>query len=115
MTKDETPLLSKSRFMAGLQCSGRLYSQCFQRELATPPDAARQARFDAGTRIGELARRLYLGGAYISKPFFQHAQAVERTREELESARARPIFEGGFPEDGLRVRVAFEVILRAAL
>ena len=43
MAGDDIPLLSKSRFTSGLQCSRKLYLSCFQPDLGTPPDAAQQA------------------------------------------------------------------------
>ena len=48
--------LSKSRYLAGLQCLKRLYLEIHARELATPFDAGTQAILDVGTRVGELAR-----------------------------------------------------------
>jgi len=98
------PLLSKTRYAAGLQCAGRLYRMCFQPELATPPDAAQQARFDAGTRVGELARNLRPGGVLIDEPFFRHDDAVARTRALLANGATSAICEAGFTEAGVRIR-----------
>ena len=33
------PTLSKSRFMAGIQCEKRLYLECYHRDLADPVGA----------------------------------------------------------------------------
>ena len=63
--RDKIPLLSKSRFMSGLQCHKRLYLECFHPELATPPNEQQQAVFDAGTEFGALARRLFPRGLLI--------------------------------------------------
>ncbi len=95
---NEVALLSKSRFMTGLECPRRLYLQCFQSELATRPNATQQARLDKGTRIGELARKLWPDGVYISEQFSEHPRAVELTRTEIERGNARPTFEGGSPK-----------------
>ena len=46
------PTLSKSKYLAGLQCELRVWQQVHEKELATPPDAATQARFDAGNELG---------------------------------------------------------------
>ena len=43
--------LSKSKFLAGLQCLKRLYLQCYQRELAGKPDEKLQAIFDQGKEV----------------------------------------------------------------
>jgi len=104
MTRDSLPLLSKSRFTAGLQCLGRLYRTCYQRELATLPDAAQQARFDAGTRVGEIARELRPGGVLITEPAFRHDAAVTRTRSLIHGGSADALYEAGFTEGGVRVR-----------
>ena len=57
--------LSKSRFMAGLQCLKRLYLETYARHLADPRDPASQAVLDSGTRVGELARQRFPGGVLI--------------------------------------------------
>ena len=105
MPRSPLPLLSKSRFLAGLQCHKRLYLECYERALATPPDAARQAIFDAGAAVGVLARGLFPGGMLVTDDHFDHDRAVERTRSLLARAEAPAIFEAAFTEDGVRVRV----------
>ena len=57
MSPDRSVLLSKSRFLAGLQCLKRLYLDCHHRELADPVDATHQAVFDSGHAVGALARQ----------------------------------------------------------
>ena len=52
--RDKIPLLSKSRFMFGLQRHKRLYLECFHSELATPLNEQQQAVFDAGTEFGAI-------------------------------------------------------------
>ncbi len=111
MPRDSLPLLSKSRLTAGLQCPGRLYRQCYQRELATPPDAATQARFDAGTRVGEIARELRPGGTLINEPAFKHEDAVRRTRSLLSNGANNTLYEAAFTEGGVRVRA--DILARA--
>ena len=61
------PLLSKSRFLAGLQCDKRLYLECYERELAAPPDEAQEAIFATGTAVGVLARALHPGGVLVDE------------------------------------------------
>ena len=79
MAGDALPLLSKSRYTAGLQCSRKLYLSCFQPELGTPPDAAQQSVFDTGSLVGEIARDLRPGGVLVDEPYYLHDDAVERT------------------------------------
>lgn len=99
------PGLSKSRFIAGLQCERRLWLQVHARELATPADAAQQAILDAGSEVGRCAHRLFPGGVLVSEAYDQHAAALERTRELLADAAVPAIFEAGFSHAGVRIRV----------
>lgn len=58
MTRAITPLLSKSRFGAGLQCPKRLFLQCYSPELAEAPDVSQQAVMDSGIAVGRMPRQL---------------------------------------------------------
>ena len=78
-SRETIPLLSKSRFMAGLQCHKRLYLECYHPDLADPIPESTQARFDTGTRVGELARSLFPGGILIHSDHFHHEQAMAAT------------------------------------
>jgi hypothetical protein len=112
MARKSVPPLSKTRFVAGLQCLGRLYRMCHQPELATPPDAAQQARFDAGKRVGEIARELRPGGVLIAEPASRHDDAVVRTRSHFTAGADKPIYEAAFTESGVRIRADILVRLR---
>ena len=105
MARDPIPLLSKSRFMSGLQCLRKLYLACYQPELSTRPDSAQQARFDAGSEAGELARKLRPGGVLIDEPYDRHREAVDRTGALLDQDDVPAIYEAGFTEDNVRIRV----------
>ena len=105
------PSLSKSRFQHGLQCLKRLYLETFHRDLADPVDAARQAIFDSGSAVGELARERFPGGLLVDESYFEHRQAVERTRSLLNNASVPAIYEAGFTFEGIRTRV--DVLRRA--
>ena len=105
MARDSIPLLSKSRFMSGLQCLRKLYLTCYQPDLGTPPDSAQQALFDAGSRVGEIARELRPGGVLIDEPYDRHREAVDRTGALLDQDDVPAIYEAGFTEDNVRIRV----------
>ena len=98
------PLLSKSRFIAGLQCHKRLFFECFNRELADEVTEQQQAIFDSGTGVGELARDLCPGGVLISEDYFNHEGAVASTLQALSASEVPPIYEGAFVHDGVRIR-----------
>ncbi len=98
-------MLSKSRFLAGLQCHLRLWYQCYDRELASEVSAAQQAIFDSGHEVGKLATELYPDGALIDEPYYQHKQAVESTLKAMQDPDVKAIYEAAFVYEGVRIRV----------
>ena len=105
MPAQSTPQLSKSRFMAGLQCLKRLYLECYQRELADPIDPSQQNLFDMGTTVGELARKVYQSGKLIDEKYFEHTQAVNSTESILKNSLVGTLFEPAFSFEEIRTRV----------
>jgi predicted RecB family nuclease len=86
--------LSKSRYMAGLQCPKRLYLESHARELMGEPDAGTQAILDAGTRVGALARGWVPGGVLVDAPHSQVAEGVAQTAARLRDPGVRTLYEG---------------------
>ena len=99
------PTLSKSRFMAGIQCEKRLYLECYHKDLADPVDANQQAVFDSGTDVGVLARQLYPGGILIDVDFMHFPKALSLTKTALGGKIQVPLFEAAFQFDDVRTRV----------
>jgi len=99
------PLLSKSKFLAGLQCPLRLWYVCYEPDLAAPLTPSQKALFSMGQRVGELARQRYPGGVLIGQNHFHHDDAVRSTREALNGPRTPAIYEAAFTFDGIRIRV----------
>ncbi len=97
--------LSKSRYLAGLQCERRLWLTARRPELRTPPDAAQQAVFDQGHRVGELAHRLFPGGVLVEEGPDRLPEALERTRALLADPSVPAIFEAAFVHGEVQVRV----------
>jgi predicted RecB family nuclease len=97
-------MLSKSRYLAGCQCTRRLWLGCYGRELATEPDAARAWRFDAGSEIGRHARALFPGGVLVGEDAWRHGEAIVRTRQLLAAPAVPAIFEGAVAHAGVRIR-----------
>jgi hypothetical protein len=98
------PLLSKSRFAAGLQCHKRLYLECYHRDLMDPLEPGRKALFDAGTRVGLVARNRW-PGLWIEQDYLHHDQAVESTARALRDPGLAAVHEAAFTFEGVRVRV----------
>ena len=104
------PRLSKSRFMAGLQCHKRLYLELYTSDLSGPVDATTQARFDVGTTVGELARHRYPNGQLIAHDHQHHADAVVQTRALLDAPRVPALYEAAFSHDDVAVRA--DIVVR---
>ena len=107
----KSPQLSKSGFLAGLQCLKRLYLECHHRELADPVEAGQQAIFDTGTAVGELARQRFPGGVLIEEQYFEHSQAVRSTQTLLSDDSVPALYEPAFTFRGVRTRV--DVLIRS--
>lgn len=96
--------LSKSKYLAGLQCHKRLYLEVHHPERATPPDPATQAVLDMGTEIGIHARGLFPGGVLIDEGHRQRDEALARTASVVADPSVTAVFEGAFQHDGVFVR-----------
>jgi hypothetical protein len=53
--------ISKSKFVAGVQCLKRLYLQVHEPGLGAGPDASDQAIMEQGREVGLLARQMFPG------------------------------------------------------
>jgi hypothetical protein len=103
--RDSIPLLSKSRFMAGLQCHKRLFLECYPSVSRDPVGPATRALFEAGARVGAVARGLFAGGVRIGEEARTHDDAVLQTYRALEEPGTTAIYEAAFNHDNVRVRV----------
>ena len=99
------PILSKTRFLAGLQCHLHLWYECYNRELKSEVDPIQQAVFDTGHEVGRLATELYSGGVRIEEDHFHHEEAVQSTLQVLKNPEVPAIYEAAFLEDGVSIRV----------
>ncbi len=85
-------VLSKSRYLNGLQCPKLLWIALNDSERISEPDAATQHIFDQGHLVGELAKKLFPEG--IDVPTEDFMDTIKKTRELL--CQRKPLFEGGF-------------------
>lgn len=105
MSSQTSPQLSKSRFLAGLQCLKRLYLDCYQLNLADALGPSQQALFDAGTAVGELARQRFPHGKLIQEQYFEHSQALKSTQDLLTDTSVPALYEAAFAFESIRTRV----------
>lgn len=88
--------LSKTRFLAGVQCLKRLYLEVHAPELAAAVDAERQIMLDMGKEVGEKARERFPGGQLIKESHRQTEAALHRTADLMRDVSVPAIYEGAF-------------------
>lgn len=96
--------ISKSKFVAGVQCLKRLYFQVHQPELAAEPDEASTAVIEQGRQVGLVAQKAFPGGVTVEAGPRELDKALKATRELVNKAEASAIFEGTFQHEGVLVR-----------
>ncbi len=94
-------LLTKSKYMNGLQCLKLLWLVFNDPAKVSDPDAAKQHIFDQGHLVGELAKQLYPGG--INIPHDNFRENINRTAQLTAGRKA--LFEAGFMSGKLFCRV----------
>ena len=67
-------LLSKSKYITGLQCLKYLWTSINDSEAVPEPNTETQYIFYQGHRVGELATKLYLEGIYLDTDDFMSAK-----------------------------------------
>jgi hypothetical protein len=98
-----TPRISKSKFVAGVQCLKRLYWQVYDPELgARIPN---RLVIEQGEEVGRLARLMFPGGVEVEAGRDNLGGAVRITRELVRNPAVPAIFEGAFEHGGVFVRV----------
>lgn len=95
------PTLTKSKYLAGLQCPKLLWITFNDSGKIPPVDPGTQFIFDQGHEVGGLAKKLYPSGVDI--PYNSFKESVERTKELLN--QRRPLFEASILADNLYARV----------
>jgi hypothetical protein len=94
-------MLSKSRYLNGIQCPRLLWISCNEPERIPKPDAATQHVFDQGRFVGELAKKLFPNGIDIPQGDFM--ENIATTKELL--AKRKPLFEAGIRSEKIYCRV----------
>ena len=96
--------LSKSKFVAGVQCIKRLYLQIHQPELAEVSDEGQITRLEQGHEVGLLAQSRFPGGLMVG---FEQGMdgALAETMALLEKPSTPAIFEATFSGSNVLVRV----------
>ena len=93
-------LLTKSKYIIGLQCPRCLWVMMHEKARIPEPDAATQHLFDQGHLAGNLAKSCFPGGIDISEDDFM--KNINTTKELLK--KRKPLFEAGIMADNLYSR-----------
>jgi predicted RecB family nuclease len=96
-------LITKSKYVAGIQCLRRLYFIAHQPELAVELGESSQSIIEQGREVGLLARQMFPGGvAFESR---NREEAIRATRELIDNPEISAVFESAFEHRGVFVRV----------
>jgi hypothetical protein len=88
-------ILSKSKYLKGLQCPKLLWTECHNKEKIPEPDILAKQKFEQGTLVGELATKLFPEGIQVE--FKDFKENLNQTKELLKEKK--PLFEPGFLQD----------------
>ena len=94
-------LLSKSKYMTGLQCPRLIWIQFHESAKIPETDPGTQYIFDQGHLVGELAKKLFPEGIDISTDDFKGN--ISNTRDLLKNRK--PLFEAGILTGKLYSRI----------
>ncbi len=94
-------VISKSKYISGLQCQKLLWTQYNDKVSIPKPDPAKMVIFNAGHAVGDLAKMLYPDGVEV--PWTRDLAETTRATKDLMRHR-RPIFEASFEADGCYCR-----------
>jgi Domain of unknown function(DUF2779) len=95
--------ISKTKYVAGVQCPKRLYLLVHARELAAQPDGSDQAIIEQGREVGLVARQLFPGGVEVDRSGGLEA-SIRATRELVKNPDVPAIFEAAFEHNDVVVK-----------
>jgi hypothetical protein len=94
-------LLSKTKYLSGIQCHKLLWTEIYTPERIPEVDAITQYVFDQGHLVGEYAKKLFPGGIDIPHDGFM--ENIATTRKLL--AERKPLFEAGILYENIYSRL----------
>jgi predicted RecB family nuclease len=96
--------ISKSKFVAGVQCLKRLYFEVHQPELAKEVDEGQEARLEQGNEVGLFAQSRFPGGVFVGMEA-GIGDALGKTAALMDDPSVPAIYEATFQYANLLVRV----------
>jgi len=95
------PLLTKSKYLAGLQCPKLIWTTLNDPDKIPPISPDTQFIFDQGHEVGDFAKKLYPTG--IDIPYKGSKQSIAQTKKLL--AQRKSLFEASIATDKIYARV----------
>jgi hypothetical protein len=96
--------ISKSKFVAGVQCLKRLYLEVHEPGLAAELDDASKAVMEQGHQVRLVAQRAFPGGVTVEAGPTELDKAIKTTRDLVAKSEAPAIFEAAFQYGDVLVR-----------
>ena len=104
---NRTPRLSKSKFVAGVQCLKRLYLQVFEPDEAADNTPGTQVLLDQGQAVGVEAQRAFPGGVLVAADHEHIPEALEQTARLIADRAVPAIFEAALEHNGVLIPELF--------
>jgi len=82
----------------GLQCAKLIWFRYNDKDQIPAHDEAKQAIFDQGTEVGELARQLYPGGMVVAPGIIDPDEVIAQTQMAIQ--KCQPLYEAAFLFNG---------------
>ncbi|MCA9916578.1 MAG: DUF2779 domain-containing protein [Anaerolineales bacterium] len=96
-------MLTKTAFLAYVQCPKQVWLDAFQPEIAAAPDPAALRRLQMGQAVDQLARTWFVDGRSV--PYRPHPEDMAPLTREAMEAGAETLFQATFHVDDLLVKV----------
>jgi hypothetical protein len=95
--------ISKSKYLAGLQCHKLLWFHYNAQDEIPETDAAKQAIFDQGHEVGALAKKMFPDGIEVGAGITNLPETIRLTAAAVK--HRNPLFEAAFSANGCYARV----------
>jgi hypothetical protein len=94
-------VISKSRFVSGIQCTKKLYFDIYRKDLKPEISEQQELLFSTGHVIGELAQRAFPNGKDASPVnYYDFSKSIQDTKDWIASG-VTTIYEAAFSSNGV--------------
>lgn len=94
-------VISKSRFVSGIQCSKKLYFDIYRKDLKPEISEQQELLFSTGHEIGELAQSAFPNGKDVSpENYYDFSKSIQDTKDWIDSD-VKTIYEAAFSSNGV--------------